>query len=151
MIRKKATSDYKLASLSKHCFPSPSHPSLIETASHKKGTLELLRLDSSATRADVARALKNWTALSFERASIDRGVCATALRSFDESYETLYPDGGPDISSVLPVTITKIDDAPKRPVQEGARFSHALEGVKVVDMTRVLAGPICGRTLAGPF
>ncbi|KZV66223.1 CoA-transferase family III, partial [Peniophora sp. CONT] len=115
---------------------------------HKKGTLEILGLDSTANRTSVATALKSWTALDFEREAIRRGVCATALRSFDEMYKTLYPNKDKDISSIMPISITKIGDAPKREVKDGEKFNHALEGVKVIDMTRVLAGPISGRTLA---
>ncbi|VDB91784.1 unnamed protein product [Peniophora sp. CBMAI 1063] len=110
---------------------------------HKRGILDILGCD--AQRASVAAALKAWSALEFERKAIERGMCATALRSFDEL--PLYPKDR-DLSAVSPVRITKIGDAPRREVSGDKQFIQALQGMRVIDMTRVLAGPVCGRTLA---
>ena len=74
-------------------------------------------------------------------------MCATALRSYEEL--PLYPKER-DLSDIFPVHITKIGEASRREIpDQGSRFSYALQGLKVIDMTRVLAGPVCGRTLAG--
>jgi crotonobetainyl-CoA:carnitine CoA-transferase CaiB-like acyl-CoA transferase len=107
---------------------------------HRDGVLSLLRCEHS--RAAVAQVLAKWDAETFEDAAAKAGLVATMSRSFAEWDR--HPQGR--IISTLPLfTIERIGDAPPQPMPSGDR---PLSGIRVLEMTRVIAGPVSGRTLA---
>jgi hypothetical protein len=114
---------------------------------HRNGTLRLLGLPAASTtgRAEVARALEAWTAEAFETAASDAGLVVAALRSF-EAWES-HPQSAA-VAGLPLVEITRIGDAPALPWPALPLSARPLEGVRVLDLTRILAGPVGGRTLA---
>ncbi len=107
---------------------------------HRDGVLKLLKCEHE--RAAVAAALEEREALAFEDAAAAAGLCVTAMRSFGEWDN--HPQGRAMQAEPL-VAITRIGDAPPQGLKRAAR---PLERVSVLDLTRVIAGPVCGRTLA---
>ncbi len=113
---------------------------------HRDGALRLLGSDpETATRADAEQALLGWKALDFEQAAANHALVATALRSFAEWDAT--PQGQAVASEPL-MTITRIADAPPRALPPTAADERPLAGLRVLDLTRILAGPIGGRAMA---
>jgi crotonobetainyl-CoA:carnitine CoA-transferase CaiB-like acyl-CoA transferase len=115
-------------------------------AHHREGALRLLGLDPAvAKRADAEAAMLAWKALDFEEASAGRGLVATALRTFDEWDAT--PQGRALTLQPL-FTIERVGDAPPMALPPLAADARPLSGVRVLDLTRILAGPVGGRALA---
>ena len=93
--------------------------------------------------------LARWKAVDFETEAAKRGMCATALRMFAEWDKHPQAEA---LKDVPPVQLIKIGDAPKREVsRDDTAPRYALEGIRVLDLTRVIAGPVAGRTLAGQY
>jgi crotonobetainyl-CoA:carnitine CoA-transferase CaiB-like acyl-CoA transferase len=109
-------------------------------AHHRQVVLDLL--DCAPTREAVQRALERWTGFAFEAAAIERGGVVAALRSHEEWADQ---EQARALATLPVLTIERIGDAPPRPLAPGAR---PLSGLRVLDLTRIIAGPVAGRTLA---
>src|SRR5437016_2377896 len=93
-------------------------------------------------RDDIQAALMQWDGEAFETAAYAGGCVVALMRPFDEWSDLPHAKA---LAALPPILIEKIgDDAPK-PWPAGDR---PLEGVRVLDLSRVIAGPVAGRTLA---
>jgi crotonobetainyl-CoA:carnitine CoA-transferase CaiB-like acyl-CoA transferase len=113
---------------------------------HREGALRLLGLDpATAERPAAEQAMQGWDAQAFEEAAAQAGLVATALRSFAQWDAT---EAGRAVAAQPLFTITRIGDAPPLPLPPLSPQQRPLEGLRVLDLTRILAGPVGGRALA---
>lgn len=111
---------------------------------HREGILQMLGCDPPTTdRRALASAFSSCDAIELESRASMSGLPLSALRTFKQW------DSHPQASvvSAMPlVTIERIGDAPPRALPVGA--TRPLSGVRVLELARIIAGPVCGRSLA---
>ncbi|HEX3487262.1 MAG TPA: CoA transferase [Micropepsaceae bacterium] len=94
------------------------------------------------TPQGVSGAVGRWNADDLEEAIAEARACGGKIRSPSEW--RAHPQGG-YLAGRPVIEITRTGDAPPEAFHAGER---PLSGVRVLDLTRILAGPIAGRTLA---
>jgi crotonobetainyl-CoA:carnitine CoA-transferase CaiB-like acyl-CoA transferase len=99
-------------------------------------------LDCKAERDDVQAALLQWDAEAFETAAYAADGVVAMMRSYDEW--TALPQASA-VAALPLIAIEKIGEAAPKPWPEGDR---PLAGLRALDLSRVIAGPVAGRTLA---
>src|SRR5499427_8218268 len=92
--------------------------------------------------ASVARAVEKWDALDLEAAIDKARLCGGMVRS---NAEWLADPHGRVLAAKPIVEIIKIGESAAEPFPEHGR---PLSGIRALDLTRILAGPMAARTLA---
>ncbi|WP_029585180.1 CoA transferase [Bradyrhizobium sp. URHD0069] len=107
---------------------------------HRDAVCELL--NCKPERDDVQAALMQWDGEAFETAAYAGGCVVALMRSHHEWSDLPHAKA---LAALPPISIEKIGEAAPKPWPVGDR---PLAGVRVLDLSRVIAGPVAGRTLA---
>lgn len=107
---------------------------------HRDGVLKLLQC--AYDKASVAQALKGWKAFDFEDAAAQVGLVVAAMRSFAEW------DAHPQGHAVSRLPLMSLECIGAAPVPTWPQGQRPLAGIKVLDLTRIIDGPVGGLALA---
>jgi crotonobetainyl-CoA:carnitine CoA-transferase CaiB-like acyl-CoA transferase len=111
---------------------------------HRDAVCEVLGCEPE--RGKVQAALMHWKGEDFETAAYAAGGVVALMRSYDEW--SALPQAHA-LTELPLVSIEKIGEAPPKPwPQRPPKGDRPLSGLRVLDLSRVIAGPVAGRTLA---
>jgi hypothetical protein len=113
---------------------------------HRDGAKTLLGCLADATRDRISSKISAWRAIDLESAAFSSKLVISALRSYSE-WDVL-----PQARAIsdFPILLRKLSDGPKGlpATMRSLNADKTLRGLRVLELSRVIAAPLSGKTLA---
>lgn len=100
-------------------------------------------LDCEEDRSAVAKAVARHDGPALEKTLIESGLAAAMMRKA-EDWRT-----HPHAAAVRDYPLFEIEKIGDAPPEAPGKSKRPAGGMRVLDLSRVIAGPVCGRTMAG--
>lgn len=112
---------------------------------HRDGALALVGCEPDASRAELGSKIQEWCSVDLEAAAFENRLVISALRSYSQ-WDVL-----PQARKIadFPITLRKLCDGPiGLPSTMQSPSDKALRGLRVLELSRVIAAPLSGKTLS---